>query len=655
MTKKTMILCGIIAMVMFSFFTACKTDSFDLAVDKTAKFSIIPEPVNITPLTGEFIVDNGTGITASPELATLKAFIKGDLSVATGFSLDSINGNLIELKLNKSLIEKIGEEGYQLLVSPETIVLEAATEAGIFYGYQTLKQLFPKDIFNDKTNASANINWTVPAVEIMDYPNFSWRGMHLDVARHFFKVSDVKRFIDMLAMHKMNIFHWHLTEDQGWRIEIKQYPLLTSEGSIRPETVIDHNNTMPRKFDGKPYGGFYTQEDVKEIVAYATARHITVVPEIEMPGHAQAALSAYPEFGNTGEDVKPWTQWGVSKNVFNVQDETIEFLQNILDEVIELFPSEFIHIGGDECPKDQWESSESAQARIKSEGLDNEHELQSWYIKKMDTYLASKGKRLIGWDEILEGGLAPGAAVMSWRGDKGGIAAAKAGHDVVMAPTHSTYFDFYQGASNKEPLAIGGFTNLKKVYAWTVIPKKLNKDQERFVLGGQAQLWSEYMKDIDHVLYMAWPRGSALAEVLWSQKEKKSYSKFSYKLKQHQLRMAASGASFRYPDCCSKTVSYTLKANEDSISISLPESKNGFYQIFINSNSGSPLTISQAILKIDGNIIDSEIHEGYSGEYDQGSIFTLSAGKSTAKGECTINISATADSKASGKILIKRL
>ena len=334
-------------------------------------------------------------------------------------------------------------------------MITAAAPNGLFYGMQTLKQLLPVE--------STNGVLEVPVVDIKDQPRFAWRGNMLDCGRHFFPISFIKKYIDILAMYKLNTFHWHLTEDQGWRIEIKKYPLLTEISSWRDETVVGHNTD---KYDGMGYGGFYTQDQAREIVKYAAERYINIVPEIEMPGHSSAALAAYPQLGCTGGPYKVQERWGVFKDVYCAgKDETFEFLQNVLDEVMDIFPSPFIHIGGDECPKDSWKECPACQKRMKDNHLKDEHELQGWFITQMDHYLTSKGRRLIGWDEILEGGLAPQATVMSWRGTKGGIEAAKLHHDVVMSPTTNMYLDYYQSKDkDNEPFAIGGFLPLEKVY-----------------------------------------------------------------------------------------------------------------------------------------------------------------------------------------------
>ncbi len=384
----------------------------------------------------------------------------------------------------------------------------------------------------------------VQAVDIKDQPRFTWRGNMLDVGRHFFPVSFLKKYIDILAMYKINTFHWHLTEDQGWRLEIKKYPLLTETSSWRDETVIGHNTP---EYDGIGYGGFYTQDQAREIVRYAADRYITVVPEIEMPGHSVAALTAYPNLGCTGGPYEVKKNWGVSKDVYCAgKDETFVFLKNVLDEVMDIFPSKFIHIGGDECPKDAWENCPDCQKRITDNGLKNEHELQSWFITQMDNYLTSKGRRLVGWDEILEGGLAPQATVMSWRGVKGGIEAARQKHDVVMSPNSHMYIDHYQSQNKEEePLAIGGFLPVEKVYSYEPVPEELSVEEAKHILGVQTNLWTEYIPNTKKAEYMLLPRLEAEAEVAWTPKDKKDYPDFEKRLSIDYQRLDKMGINYR--------------------------------------------------------------------------------------------------------------
>jgi hexosaminidase len=506
---------------------------------------LVPRPVRVTLKPGSFTLTGATIITTDPASRALGAMLADYLYPATGFRLavrssaaaSAAGARVIAIRLDPTLTA-LGPEGYRLEVSPSRVAITAARPAGAFYGLQTLRQLLPAEIFR-QAPVPATV-WASPAVSIEDYPRFAWRGLHLDVGRHFMPKEFVKKFIDLLALHKLNRFHWHLTEDQGWRIQVKQYPRLTDVGAWRRQTIVgrpDQDSTKWR-FDGEPHGGFYTQDDVREIVAYAQARFVTIVPEIEMPGHTRAAIAAYPELGNTGDTLAVWTSWGVSANIVNPGEPTIRFFQNVLTEVMDLFPGRWIHVGGDEADKRQWKASPLAQARIHELGLKDEEALQGYFTRRMDEFLTAHGRRLVGWDEILEGGLAPNAVVMSWRGEDGGITAARAGHDVVMAPGSHTYFDHYQSADTAaEPLAIGGFLPLDTVYAYEPIPAALTPEEARHVLGAQGQLWSEYIPDAKRAEYMAFPRACALAEVLWTPRDQKDYADFLRRLAPHLERL----------------------------------------------------------------------------------------------------------------------
>ena len=401
-------------------------------------------------------------------------------------------------------LKNVPKDFYSIAVNDQ-LIISYGTDKALYYAFQSLVQLIQTE---------GDIKYISKAF-LQDYPKFEWRGLHLDVSRHFFSVEEVKRYIDLMAMYKFNTFHWHLTDDQGWRIEIKQYPKLTQIGAYRDSTIQNHYNSSPRTYDNHRYGGYYKQEEIKDIVAYADERHITIVPEIEMPGHSRAALAAYPEYSCTGIKQGVPGIWGVFDDIYCSKNETFEFIQNVLDEVIELFPGKYIHVGGDEAPKTRWKKCKSCQNVIKSNNLSNEHELQSYFIKKIEAYLNSQNKQLIGWDEILEGGLSPKSTVMSWRGVKGGIEACKKGNYVVMTPGTHCYFDHYQGKSKEEPLAIGGFTPLEKVYEFNPIPSELDVAQASFVLGGQANLWTEYISTLSQLEYMTYPRAIALSQALW--------------------------------------------------------------------------------------------------------------------------------------------
>ncbi len=486
--------------------------------------SIIPKPVNTNITEGEFVFSSYMKIfTANSELieeaALMNVYLKKQHSTELEIAQTRPENDFIELVFEP----EFSHEEYILEIFPRHIEIRGG-KAGVFYGIQTLLQLLPPKI---KTSAD------IPCLRIHDYPRFQWRGMHLDVSRHFFPKEFIFRYIDFLAMYKMNTFHWHLTDDQGWRIEIKKYPLLTELGAWRKGTLIGHSSDEELKKDTAVYGGFYTQEDIREIVDYANSRHITIVPEIEMPGHSMAALRAYPEFSCSGKQKDVATSWGVFDHVFCTRDEVFEFLENILTEVMDLFPGTYIHVGGDECPKTMWKKCPHCQARIKSEELQDEYELQSYFITRIEKFINSKGRKLIGWDEILEGGLAPNAAVMSWRGTEGGIEAARSGHYVVMTPGSHCYFDHYQGDPTNEPLAIGGYTTVEKVYSYEPVPDELTAEESKYIMGAQGNVWTEYMNNEKHVEYMIFPRLCALAEVVWTPADKKNYTDFRSRLLTH--------------------------------------------------------------------------------------------------------------------------
>jgi len=514
---------------------------------------IIPLPVSIEYLDGHFRLTPSTRVVAENEAASEASKLVEALASATGFRLKLISSSqspkqTIKLELDNNLLQS-GDEGYELQVMSDYILIRACKPAGLFYGIQTLLQLFPQQIFSGEV--VRDIQWEMPCVRIVDYPRFQWRGLLVDSARHFLPVEDLLKFIDTMALHKFNSLQIHLTDDQGWRIEIKKYPRLTEVGAWRSETLVGHMRDKPWRYDGKPHGGYYSQDDIRRIIKYAADRHVRIVPEIEMPGHARAAISAYPNLGVFPEkqrNLKPWTHWGVSEDIFAPRAETIEFLQDVLSEVMDLFPGKYIHIGGDEAVKNQWKASEEIQALIREKGLENEEQFQAWFTKQMDTFLTEHGRRLVGWDEILEGGLAPGATVMSWRGEKGGITAANAGHDVVMAPTTHTYFDYYQGPAEKEPLAIGGNLPLEKVYRYEPVPKEISPERAGHVLGVQGQLWREYISTMSHLEYMAYPRAAALAEVGWSQADTKDYEKFLSRLRHHLKRLDEREVNYRRLD-----------------------------------------------------------------------------------------------------------
>jgi hexosaminidase len=479
---------------------------------------LIPKPESIEFGKGHFVLNKETVIQAN-ENSFEAQYLQNAIQQQTGLKLNIVAKSKVDSKIILKEMYPIdpawSKERYNLSISTKEVIITAPFNQGFFIGIQTLLQLIPID-------QKQTLN--LPCLNIFDQPKYAWRGMHLDCARHFFSVEFVKKYIDYLAMYKFNTFHWHLTDDQGWRIEIKQYPKLTEIGAWRNGSMIGHYNEQ--KYDDKRYGGFYTQEQIKEIVAYAQQRQITVVPEIEMPGHAVAALAAYPQYSCTGGPFEVAKQWGVLDDVFCPKNETFTFLENILTEVIALFPSQYIHIGGDECPKTRWKKCSHCQSVIKREGLKDEHELQSYFIQRIEKYVNAKGRKIIGWDEILEGGLAPNAAVMSWRGTEGGIVAAQQKHFVVMSPGSHCYFDHYQGEPKNEPLAIGGYTTVEKVYSFNPTPTTLNKEESKYILGAQGNVWTEYMEDAQKVEYMVFPRIMALSEVLWGTSNSDEYKNF---------------------------------------------------------------------------------------------------------------------------------
>jgi hexosaminidase len=489
--------------------------------------NIIPKPLMQRIDPGFFVFDDNVEIQADSSMLKVANYL-------TAYLKESYNLTLLDKKNQKKILFKIdstitNKEGYSLRIEENNIFILAKTSKGAFYGVQSLLQLLPIESNSKKI--------AIQCLVIKDAPQFAYRGMHLDVARHFFSVSFIKKYIDLIAMLKMNTFHWHLTEDQGWRIEIKKYPKLQEIAAYRNETLMGHYSDQPQKFDGKKYGGFYTQEEIKELVRYALVRQVTIIPEIEMPGHSQAAIGAYPELGCTGKQINVATTWGVFDDIYCPKETTFQFLEDVIDEVVELFPGKYIHIGGDEAPKTRWKNCAHCQHLIKKEGLKDENGLQSYFITRMEKYINSKGKQLIGWDEILEGGLAPNATVMSWRGNKGAIEAAKQKHPVILTPNAYCYFDHYQSDNENEPLAIGGYLPLEKVYHFNPVPEELSKEEARYVLGAQGNIWTEYLSTPEKVEYMALPRMIALSEVVWTEPSQKNYPDFIDRLEHFNQRL----------------------------------------------------------------------------------------------------------------------
>ena len=499
-------------------------------VIQQANYEVIPLPQEIKITTGSFVLNDRTSIVYpkdNKEMQQNANLLAKYIHQMSGKKLkvidEPVTSNAIILATG---LNADNAEAYQLKVTQDNVTITGTSEAGTFYGIQTLRKSLP---ITNKGDIS------LPAAEINDYPRFSYRGVHLDVSRHFFPADSVKRFIDMMALHNINRLHWHLTDDQGWRIEIKKRPELTTIGSKRSETVIGYNSG---EYDGIPYSGFYTQDEAREIVKYAQERHITVIPEIDLPGHMQAALAAYPELGCTGGPYEVWKMWGVSEDVLCAgNDKTLTFIEDVLNEIIDIFPSEYIHVGGDECPKVRWEKCPKCQARIKELGLkaDKDHtaeqRLQSYIINYAEQFLNGKGRQIIGWEEILEGGLAPNATVMSWRGIEGGIEAVKHKHDAIMTPSSFLYFDYYQTMdTDNEPPAIGGYVPLEKVYSYEPVPQILTPEEAKHIVGIQANLWTEYIPTYSQVEYMELPRMAALAEVQWTMPAKKNYEDFLKRL-----------------------------------------------------------------------------------------------------------------------------
>jgi hexosaminidase len=526
---KIIIAVAILACLFFEPITA--TGSYSKTIN------IIPKPVSVENYDGFFVFKPSIRVIAENEAQTEASKLIDALAPAMGYKLKLASkarpkARAIKLAID-SQISQLGDEGYILDVSAKQILIRARQPAGLFYGIQTLLQLLPASIFS-KSEVN-DIKWKVPCLKITDYPRFQWRGLLIDPARHFIPVNDVKKFLDGMAMHKFNRLQMHLTDNIGWRIEIKKYPNLTKLASNRDRSGGN--------------GGFYTQEEIRELVRYAETRHITIVPEIEMPYHAGAAINAYPYIGINPARVKGMSldkRWAALGGLLAPRPETVEFMQHVLAEVIELFPSRFIHIGGDEANLKLWENDPEMQKHMKQLGCKNAHELHSWFIKQMDTFLTNSNRRLLGWDEILQGGLAPGATVMSWRGIQGGITAARAGHDVVMAPTSHTYFDYRQAPAERG--LSSNVINLEKVYSYEPLPPELSNEQARHVLGGQAQLWGELIPDQNRREYMAYPRACALIETLWSQKQLKNYENFITRLRHHLKRLQTMGINYRQLD-----------------------------------------------------------------------------------------------------------
>jgi len=522
----------LLASVAFALAVACTPQA-----EQNEIISVIPQPQHLEQQEGSFAITAKTPIFLdenTEEMQRIAGFLNEKLGTAAGFELDVREADLSSQERGIYFMNAgLPSESYTLHVQPERIVVDYGDGAGAFYALQTLFQLLPSDMFAD--HKVGGVKWRVACCEIEDAPRFPYRGMHLDCCLHFFEMDFLKRYIDEMAMHKVNRFHWHLTEDQGWRLEIKKYPLLTEKGQWRKETVI--GSLKSGVYDGTPHGGFYSQEEVRELVKYAAERYVTIIPEIEMPGHALAAIACYPELScGLEETYETATKWGIFKQVYCPKDETFKFLEDVMDEVFELFPSTLVHIGGDECPKASWKQCEHCQALIKKLGLKDEYELQSWFICRMEQYINSKGHEIIGWDEILQGGLAPNAKVMSWLGEEGGIKAAQQHHEVVMAPYPKYYLDYWQADPDSEPLAMGGPTLLRTMYEYEPVPAVLTPEEAKYIIGVEGCVWTEYMPTPARVEYMAWPRMCAIAESGWYDGPK-DWDGFTRRLEKHMERL----------------------------------------------------------------------------------------------------------------------
>ncbi|MDT0450541.1 beta-N-acetylhexosaminidase [Streptomyces hesseae] len=527
----------------------------DLDPDLDLDLDLIPAPVSVreVPPPGRYVLDEETLVEARPGTEGVARWLRATVGAATGLPLapGGDADNRIVLAVDPALGRRLGPEGYRVVVDGYAVRVDGGSSAGVFWGAQTLRQLLGPEAFR-RAPVTGRREWTLPMAAIEDTPRFAWRGVLLDVARHFLPKDGVLRYLDLLAAHKLNVLHLHLTDDQGWRMEIHRYPELTRTGAWRARTKLGHRASP--LWDERPHGGYYTQDDLREIVAYAAERHITVVPEIDLPGHSQAAIAAYPELGNTDvvdtTTLTVWDTWGISPHILAPTDHTLAFYEHVLTEVLDVFPSPFVHIGGDECPKDQWKASPAARARMAAEGLADEDELQSWFIRHFDRWLAERGRRLVGWDEILEGGLAPGATVSSWRGYAGGIAAARAGHDVVMCPEQQVYLDHRQAPGADEPVSIGYVRTLEDVYRFDPVPAELTEAEAARVLGAQANLWTEVMEDQRRLDYQAFPRLAAFAETVWSPlpaPAARDYAAFERRMAVHYARLDALGVDYRPP------------------------------------------------------------------------------------------------------------
>jgi hexosaminidase len=606
--------------------------------------NVIPQPAKIKPGQGSFLItdiipvlinENDADIKHSALLFTERLKLSGGPAL-TIKEMTSADKNSPSIIFNIAKNGKLQAEGYILKVSKKNITITGGSGAGLFYGVQTLFQLFPPEIEGEGTLKTLS-KIEIPCMEVADQPRYPYRGMHLDVSRHFFPKEFIKKYIDLIAMYKMNTFQWHLTDDNGWRIEIKKYPKLTEIGAwhVDRENLPWNERTPQQPGEKATYGGFYTQDDIREIVQYAKDKYVTIIPEIEMPAHSREVLAAYPQFSCTGGPftVPPGSYWPNSDILCAGNDSTFQFLQDVLSEVIELFPSKYIHVGGDEADKTRWKECPKCQARITSEGLKDEKELQSYFIKRIEKFLVSKNRKMIGWDEILEGGLAPEATVMSWRGVEGGIAAARQGHDVIMTPTSFCYLDYYQADPDFEPKAIGGFVPLKKVYSFEPTPDELTKEEARYILGTQGNLWTEFIPTTQQAEYMAVPRMIALAEVAWTAKDLKNWKSFRERLSNHFKRLDY--LKVNYSRGSFKVDISTLFDKKDNVLKVMFDSEQPDIPIQYNLNGNNPTPKSPVYsepVEIKGNsyikaglFIDGKVKEKFT---ERSILFDKATGKS---------------------------
>ncbi len=629
--------------------------------------SIVPQPVSITKphcVAPEFILTPDTVISAEACFMPVAQLVASELRAATGFPFDTVAPTGLNSRDNASphicFLKRDDRlaEGYQLVVTQNAICISASTPSGAFYGYQTLRQLLPPQIY--AKTPQTGVDWKVPTLTINDQPRLQWRGLHFDDCRHFIGKEGFKEMIDAMAAHKMNVLHWHLTDDQGWRIEIKQHPEIIAKGAIRAESPIMWDRW---RGDGTPYGPYYyTQEDIRELVAYAAERFITVVPEIEMPGHAVALLSAFPELGCTGGPYEPWCRWGVSPEIACAgNDATLKLYEEILDEVLALFPSTYIHCGGDEAPKERWKACAKCQQRIKDKGLRDENHLQTWFMQHFATYLEQRGRHMIGWDEILEGGLPKGAAVMSWRGASGGITAAKMGHPVVMTPNSHAYLDYGQGLVDDPYEYIGSTITLKKTYALNPtdgIPPAMHP----FVIGVQGNLWSEYIWNKEDQQWKAWPRAAAIAEIGWTPQAKREWTDFRQRMEQNTLRLKTMGINVAPMDPAEPFAEWTSQQIPTDrwtvLEWDVTETLHapGTYSLtFLYTSGFARLDIRKVTYSI-GDYQSIDAHKGTTGGVHINNVYTFKVPTHAPKGRRILRAEVRTDgsSDSNGQIILKK-